>query len=153
MTELEPCGHAAHAGPLAGRRILVVDDEEDIRTFLLAVFADAGAEIAEAADGDEALAVATAIHPDLVTLDLSMPGHDGIEVFCELRRTPETADIAICVVTGHPEFRRLIYDRTEAPPDGFMTKPVDPEDLVRTARRILGLADRRAERAVDAHRT
>ncbi len=152
MTELEPHGHAAHAGPLAGRRILVVDDEEDIRTFLLAVFADAGAEIAEAADGTEALAVATALHPELVTLDLSMPGHDGIDVFCELRRTPATADIAICIVTGHPEFRRVIYDRAEAPPDGFMTKPVEPAELVRTARRILGLADRRAARTVDTHR-
>jgi len=151
VSEHHPLGHAAHAGQLAGRRILVVDDEEDTRTFLLAVFADAGAEICEAADGDEALAVATALHPDLVTLDLSMPGHDGIETFCELRRSPATADIAICIVTGHPEFRRLIYDRPEAPPDGFMTKPVAPDDLVRTARRILGLADRRLARTADAH--
>ncbi len=135
--------------PLAGRRILVVDDEEDVRTFLLAVFADAGAEICEAADGDEALAVATAVQPDLITLDLSMPGHDGIEAFTELRRTAETSEIPVCVVTGHPEFRKVIYDRAESPPEGFVTKPVDPDELVRTLRRILALADRRAERLAD----
>lgn len=133
-------------GPLAGRRILVVDDEEDVRTFLLAVIADAGAEICEAADGDEALAVASALHPDLITLDLSMPGHDGIQVFAELRRTPETRDIPVCVVTGHPEFRKVIYDRACEPPEGFMAKPVDPEELVESLRRILALADRRADR-------
>jgi CheY-like chemotaxis protein len=141
--------HAAHdPAPLAGRRILVVDDEEDVRTFLLTVFADAGAEICEAADGDEALAVATALHPDLITLDLSMPGHDGIQAFGDLRHAAETRDIPICVVTGHPEFRRVIYDRSDEPPEGFMTKPVDPDELVHTLRRILALADRRAERRV-----
>ncbi len=133
--------------PLTGYRILVVDDDEDIRTFLLALFADAGAQICEAADGDEALRVALEARPDLITLDLSMPGRDGIETFCDLRRTSETADIPVCIVTGHPEFRELIYSRPERAPDGFVNKPIDAEELVRTVRRILGLLQRRADRA------
>ena len=71
---------------------------------------------------------------------------DGVEVFCKLRSGPETSEIPICIVTGHPEFRQLIYDRPERPPEGYMNKPVDPDELVRTVRRILGLQRRRQER-------
>jgi len=149
MKETSPLGVAAEAAPLQGRHILVVDDDEDIRTFLLAVFADAGARVSEAGDGDEALAVAVGGQPDLITLDLAMPGKDGIVTFCELRSTPETEHIPVCIVTGHPEFRSVIYDRPAIPPEGFMSKPVDPEELVRTVRRIFGLRRRQAARRSD----
>ena len=132
--------------PLAGYRILVVDDDEDTRTYLLAVLADAGAQICEAGDGDEAIDVAGREHPDLITLDLSMPGKDGVVALCELRETPELEEIPVCIITGHPEFRRVIYDRPTRPPEGYMNKPVDPDDLVRTVRRILGLERRRRDR-------
>jgi CheY-like chemotaxis protein len=128
---------------LRGFRILVVDDEEDIRTFLLTVFADAGAEICEACDGREAVKIAHARTPDLITLDLSMPGRDGIEAFCDLRSTPGLEEIPICIVTGHPEMRSLIYDRSTSPPEGFLSKPVDPKELLSTVRRILRLRQRK----------
>jgi len=146
MTDSRPLGVQAQAGPLSGYRILVVDDEEDIRTFLLTLFADAGAQLCEASSGIEAIELAVSESPDAITLDLSMPGVDGVEVFCELRRRSETSDIPICIVTGHPEFRQLIYDRPETPPDGYLNKPVDPDELVRTIRRILGLKKRKQER-------
>jgi CheY-like chemotaxis protein len=146
MENREALGRPAERPPLAGYRILVVDDDEDIRTFLLALFADAGAEICEAGDGVEAIEVARERHPDLITLDLSMPGKDGVEAFCELRETPGLDQIPVCVVTGHPEFRRVIYDRPTRPPEGFVTKPIDADELVRTVRRILGLLRRRADR-------
>ena len=91
MTGSRSLGVQAHAAPLSGYRVLVVDDEEDIRTFLLTLFADAGARICEAASGAEAIDRAVADAPDIITLDLSMPGMDGVEVFCQLRRRPETA--------------------------------------------------------------
>ena len=124
---------------LAGSVVLVVDDDEDIRTFLLALFADHGAGLCEAADGNEALDVARARQPDLITLDLSMPGRDGVTAFCDLREDPATGDIPVCIVTGHPEFRKVIYERPVKAPEGFLTKPVNPDQLVRTARRILAL--------------
>lgn len=142
-------GRPAARLPLSGYRILVVDDDEHIRTYLLALFADAGAEICEAADGAEAVEVARECDPDLITLDLSMPGRDGVETLCELRSTPGLEVIPVCVVTGHPEFRQVIYERPTRPPEGFLTKPIDPTELVRTVRRILGLRRRRAERAVE----
>jgi Fe-S oxidoreductase/ActR/RegA family two-component response regulator len=135
---------AKPAAALLGRRILVVDDEEDIRVFLSTVLEDAGAEVLQATDGGEALAVMAREKPDLVTLDLSMPGKDGVETFGEMRRHPDTKEIPVCIVTGHPEFRKLIYDRPVPPPEGYMDKPVDEEELVSNLRRILELREKKA---------
>jgi Fe-S oxidoreductase/CheY-like chemotaxis protein len=123
--------------PLAGRKILVVDDEEDVRTFLTMVFEDAGAEVITATDGDEAVAMASEHQPDLISLDLSMPGKDGVEAFVELRKTEKTREIPVCVVTGHPEFRQVIYDRPVTPPEGYLGKPVDEDKLVAYAHHII----------------
>jgi Fe-S oxidoreductase/CheY-like chemotaxis protein len=123
--------------PLAGRKILVVDDEEDVRLFLTTVFEDAGAEVLTATDGDEAVAMAREHQPDLISLDLSMPGKDGVVTFVELRKTAETAEIPVCVVTGHPEFRQVIYDRPVSPPEGYLGKPVDEDKLVAYAHHII----------------
>jgi CheY-like chemotaxis protein len=138
--------HAVEASPLSGSMVMVVDDDEDIRTYLLALFADHGAGLCEAADGDEALEVARSRHPDLITLDLSMPGRDGVSTFCALREDSQTGDIPVCVVTGHPEFRRVMYERPVRAPEGFVCKPVDPDELVRTVRRILALRSRSRSR-------
>jgi CheY-like chemotaxis protein len=143
MDDRPSLGVQAEVGPLAERKVLVVDDEEDVRTFLLTVFADAGASLCEAASGEEALAVAAVERPDLITLDLSMPGMGGVQAYVALRSHPEIGDIPVCIVTGHPEFRAVIYDRPVRPPEGYLDKPVDPETLVTTVRRILGLKRRR----------
>ena len=133
----------AAAAPLAGQRILVVEDEDDARVFIRTVLEDVGAETFEAVDGDEALAVARREKPDLITLDLSMPGKDGVEAFTELRKDPDIAGIPVCIITGHPEFRKVVYDRAVMPPEGYMEKPVQPDDLSQNLRRILDLADKR----------
>jgi len=52
-------------------------------------------------------------------------------------------DLPVCIVTGHPEFRKLIYDRPVPPPEGYMDKPVNEEKLVSNIRRILELRERR----------
>ncbi len=133
-------------GRLNGACILVVDDDEEIRTFLATLLSDHGAAVLEACDGEGALVVARRSRPDLITLDLSMPGTDGIETFSRLRNEPETREIPVCIITGHPEFRKLIYDRPVTAPEGFVDKPCDPDQLVRTLHRILGLARRKRDR-------
>jgi len=133
-------------GKLNGAKVLVVDDEDEIRTFLTTLFEDEGAMVFEAADGVEALEVAERKKPDLITLDLSMPGKDGIDTFCELRQNPATQEIPVCIITGHPEFRTVIYDRPVTPPEGFIDKPCQPDRVVDTARRILGLRKRKQSR-------
>jgi len=136
-------GSSTSEGGLARRRILVVEDEEDARTFLTTVLEDAGAETYEALDGDEALVVARREKPDLITLDLSMPGKDGVQAFVELREDDELADIPVCIVTGHPEFRKVIYDKPVRAPEGYMNKPVDEDDLIFNLRRILGVREKK----------
>ena len=122
---------------LAGRRILVVDDEPDVLAFYGAVLQDNGATVLEATDGDTAIAIARREKPDMITLDLSMPGTDGGKVFETLRQDTETSGIRICIITGRPELRRLIYDRAVLPPEGYLDKPVDDETLLRNVRKIL----------------
>jgi Fe-S oxidoreductase/CheY-like chemotaxis protein len=130
------------ANALEGRRILVVDDEEDVRIFLATAMEDAGAQIFQASDGEEAIAIASKEKPDLITLDLSMPGKDGVETFGDLRKTPGLESIPVCIVTGHPEFRKLLYDRQGPPPEGYMDKPVDEKNLISNVARILSLLDK-----------
>ncbi len=143
--EVEVATTTTEAEPLAGRKVLVVDDEDDVREFLKTVFEDAGATVLEARDGHEAIAMATAEKPDLITLDLSMPGKDGVEAFGDLRRDPTTEEIPVCIVTGHPEFRQVIYDRVVPAPEGYLEKPVDEDKLVAYSAHILDARDKKRD--------
>jgi CheY-like chemotaxis protein len=133
---------AAAALPLDGYRILVVDDEADVLAFLGAVLADNGATVIEASDGEQALDLARRERPDLITLDLSMPGMDGGVVFETLRRDPSLAATRVCIISGRPELRRLIYERPVPPPEGYLDKPVSEETLLLNVRRILEMEHR-----------
>ncbi len=133
----EPVAAEAEALPLAGRVLLVADDEPDQVEFLAAVFEDNGATVHRAMTGDETLDMARELKPDLLTLDLSMPGRDVGEVFELLRADPELEGLKICVITGRPELRKLIYDRAARKPEGYMDKPIDEDDLLLNVRRIL----------------
>ena len=140
-------GNTDGRSPLVGLKILVVDDDPDALTFIGMVLEDAGAIVAKAADGEEALDLARRDRPDLVTLDLGMPGKDGIEVFVEMRRDPALREIPVCVITGRPELRKLIYERAHhAPPEGYLGKPVNAKTLLRDIRRIVELQRRSRQR-------
>lgn len=127
----------AEAAVLAGRRILVIDDEPDMVTFISVILEDNGAQVFKAYNGDEALEIAMREKPDMMTLDLSMPGKSGIEVFEEIRNIPELKRIPVCIITGKPELRKLIYDRKVTPPEGYLDKPITEEDLLLNLRKIL----------------
>jgi Fe-S oxidoreductase len=142
----------AEALPLAGRTILVADDEPDQVEYLAAVFEDNGATVLRAADGDEALALAVREKPDLLTLDLAMPGRDVGEVYEILRKNPDLGSLRICVITGRPELRKVIYDRSVRRPEGYLDKPVSEETLLRSVRKILELAHDEAAAPADSAR-
>lgn len=130
----------AEATALAGRRILVADDEPDFVTFVSTVLEDNGATVMKASDGNQAFAMAKSEKPDLITLDISMPGKSGVEVFELLRKTDETSQIPVCIITGKPEMRQLLYDRPVPPPEGYLDKPVDEESILLNVRKVLKLA-------------
>jgi CheY-like chemotaxis protein len=119
-------------------RILIVDDVEDNRR-IYAMFLRAKAfDVTVAADGHEALAKARALVPDLVVMDLAIPGIDGWEVTRRLKRDRRTHRIPIIALTGHA----LAGVREEAQRAGctaFLTKPCLPDDLIRAIQRILRL--------------
>jgi twitching motility two-component system response regulator PilH len=126
--------------PLVGKKLVVADDEPDQLTFLATVFEDHGATVVRATNGDEALAMVRSEKPDVLTLDLEMPGRDVGEVFEALRKDPELESLKICIITGRPELRKLIYQRSVRPPEGFLTKPVTVESLLLTLRKLLQLS-------------
>jgi Fe-S oxidoreductase len=122
---------------LHSRRILVVDDEPDVVRYLSALLSDHGFAVSSAQDGSEALTKARAERPDLITLDITMPGKSGVDVFTTLRRDPQLASIPVFIITGVVDFRRLMYYREVQPPEGYMEKPIDPDVLLMTIRRLL----------------
>lgn len=133
---------------LKGWKILVVDDEPDQLTYIATVLEDNGAEVVQAKDGHEAVELAKEEKPDLITLDLAMPGKTGVDVFVELRQDPDLRQIPICIITGRPEMRKLIYERPAlTKPEGYLDKPVSEEVLLRGVRKILEVRDRRQAKA------
>ena len=141
----------AVAAGFEGYRILVIDDEPDFVTFVSAVLEDNGATVFKAYNGDEAIELARKEKPHLMTLDISMPGKSGDEVFEEMRNDPELKSIPVCVITGQPQLRKLIYDRPVPPPEGYLNKPADEETLLLNIRKILKLPH--GAKAIDAKST
>lgn len=132
-----PAVEVAEVAVLTGRKIVVADDEPDQVIYLKSVLEDHGAEVHTAEDGDAALELSKRLKPDLLTLDLAMPGREVTEIFDILRGQSDLADLKICIITGRPEMRKLIYERMDAPPDGYLDKPVEEEELILAVRKIL----------------
>lgn len=125
--------------PLAGYTVLVTDDEPDFVVFASAILEDHGAKVLQAHSGDEALEIARREKPDLLTLDLGMPGTSGSDVFDTMRADPELKDIPIFIITGQPELRKLIYQRDTRKPDGYVDKPISEESLLINVRKVLSV--------------
>ena len=125
------------ADGMHGKTILVADDEPDFVTFIATLLEDHGATVYTASDGIEALKLAREKKPDLMTLDITMPGKTGVEVFEDIRNDDELRNIKVCIITGKPELRKLIYDRSVRSPEGYIDKPIDEEGLLINVRKIL----------------
>ena len=121
---------------IAGTRtVLVVDDEEVIRSFLGRLLRGEGFQVRTAASGAEALQVMAREMPDVVLLDLRMPGMDGAAL---LRRIRELhGDVPVVVITGYPD-SHLVAEALECSPFMLLAKPIEPEKLLRAVRMALG---------------
>lgn len=118
------------------QKILVVDDEPDVVDLVAFNLKEAGFEVITATDGTEALRKARASLPQLIVLDLMLPGVDGLEVCKILRRDATTAGIPIIMLTAKAaEIDRIIG--LELGADDYLTKPFSPRELVLRAKKML----------------
>jgi DNA-binding response OmpR family regulator len=125
-------------GPPAGR-VLVVDDDADIRELVAFKLEQAGFLVSSAADGQLGLDAARADRPDLVLLDLMMPKLSGLEVCRLLREEPATADIPVMLLTAkaqEPDLQRAF----SAGVDDYIVKPFSPRELLTRVQAVLARA-------------
>jgi len=119
-------------------RILIVDDESAARAALEALLRREGFDVRDASDGPSALAECATFRPDLILLDILMPGINGFEVCRRIKATPETRLTPVVLITG----RSATEDRIEginAGADDFLSKPIDINELLARTRSLLRL--------------
>jgi CheY-like chemotaxis protein len=126
--------------------VLVVDDDPDVTVFLATILEDAGMRTVMAHDGFEALERIRESPPDLISLDLVMPGKSGIRLLHELRKHSEWSRIPVIIVTGHArdeavksDLAKVLEDSTISGPSVYLEKPVTPEKYVEQICRILAV--------------
>jgi len=120
-----------------GQTLLLVEDNEDNRIIYSTVLRHVGYEVVEALDGLQAISLARSVHPDLILMDISIPGVDGWEATRVLRADPQTREIPIVALTAHA----LADDRERAQAVGFtsyLAKPVEPRAVVAEVQRWIG---------------
>ena len=117
--------------------VLIVDDFPDNRQMYAEFLAFSGFRVAEAANGHEALEQATTLLPDLIVMDLSLPGMDGWEATRRLKENSQTRNIPVMALTGHA-LAGHSKGAIEAGCDAFVTKPCLPDRLLEEIHRMLG---------------
>jgi CheY-like chemotaxis protein len=122
------------------KKVLVVDDEQDVVTFLTALFQDNGYDTVTASNGVEAWQLVGSEKPDLITLDMSMPEQSGVRTFRDLKAHESYKTIPIIIVTGigEPMHNFLSRMRNSPQPEGFVSKPIDKKELLALAAKLTG---------------
>lgn len=120
-----------------GNRILVVDDQSGVRLLLQEYLEKQGFNVQCAADGQTALAMARHDPPDLILLDIMMPGIDGWETLTRLKRDPETAGIPVIIFTAR-EHARGHQKSTEMGAADYFRKPFEPDELIELVEKHVG---------------
>jgi CheY-like chemotaxis protein len=117
------------------RKVLLVDDEPDIRTIVELTLGVEGWDVCAARSGAEAIKLAESERPDVILLDVMMPGMDGVATFAELRESPQTRTIPVVFLTARAQTHEVgRYLNLGAA--GVIIKPFDPMTLVQELRRI-----------------
>jgi CheY-like chemotaxis protein len=120
-----------------GQTLLLVEDNEDNRIIYSTVLRHVGYNVVEAFDGTQAIELARSVLPDLILMDISIPGVNGWEATRILRNDPATCTIPIIALTAHA----LADDRVRATEVGFtayLAKPIEPRAVLAEVRRWLG---------------
>ena len=121
--------------------ILVADDDQTTRDLVGTLLKRAGHEVMEAADGDFAYMQATVSKPDLIILDIMMPGLDGYDVLSRLRHDPDTWEIPVVVLTAYAVLEEVSKSISLGAVE-VISKPCKPEEIVNAIRANLPTASR-----------
>ncbi|MCH8230402.1 MAG: response regulator [Chloroflexi bacterium] len=108
--------------------ILVVDDHEEIREALAEILEEEGHEVLQAVDGLDALEVVAATLPDVILLDIAMPGIDGLETLRRLKEKPESANLPVIMVTAQGD-RQNMVKAVQLGVRDYVTKPWEPGEV------------------------
>jgi two-component system, cell cycle response regulator DivK len=130
---------AGEKAPAVGSLVLVVDDFHDNREMYMQYLSFAGYRVAEAVDGEDALAKARSLLPDVIVMDLSLPRLDGWEATRRLKKDPLTQGIPVIALTGHA-LAGHAEGALGAGCDAFVTKPCVPSELEGRVREMLNRA-------------
>ena len=130
----------------AGKKILIVDDELDVRIYVRTLFETSGYAPIVTRNGKEGLKKAKELSPDLIILDVMMPEAGGVTMYRELKADQALKDIPVIMLTGIGEksfshYLKMLNLKLKDPipqPDAHMEKPLDHEKLLELARKILG---------------
>src|SRR2546421_12798218 len=122
---------------LEGKRVLLVDDDQDILTSMQAAFEPTGAVIDTASNGNKAVELAEKNTPDVIVLDMMLPGRSGFLVLEKVKaRKPRNAKPHVIMITGNQGARHKMYAESLGVSEYF-TKPVKMDKLVTTAEQLL----------------
>lgn len=122
-------------------KILSADDDPVVQQFVSSILVENGYEVYTATDGEEAVAQAKALVPDLMILDLIMPYRDGYEVLRLLREAPETRDVPVIILSAKSKEEDIIRG-LEGGAEDFIIKPFNALELVARVRKVLARAKR-----------
>ena len=122
---------------LGGKKVLLVDDDPDILTSMQAAFEPTGAVIDTASNGNKAVELAEKNHPDLVILDMMLPGRSGFMVLEKIKaHKPKNSKPFVIMITGNPGARHKMYAESQGVSEYF-TKPVKLDKLIATAEKLM----------------
>jgi two-component system, OmpR family, response regulator VicR len=122
---------------MASARVLCIEDDKEIIDLIRLILNRKGHEVIGASGGEEGLAKARALRPDIVLLDLMMPDMDGWEVFHRMRSDPALSAIPVVVVTARAQPIDRVLGLHVARVDDYVSKPFTPQDLTECIERVL----------------
>ena len=120
----------------ASRVVLVIEDAANVLQFITASLAGEPIHLVTATDGDRGLDLARELHPDLLLLDVALPGIDGFEVLQEIRQDPALSETPVVIVTAHGDSTTAARAR-DAGANYFIAKPFRPTELRRVVEQFL----------------
>lgn len=127
------------------KTILIVDDEMDMRIFMSTLFETGGYTAVAARDGSQGLARAHELHPDLIIMDVMMPGEGGALMYKAVKSDPDLCTTPVIMLSAVDEtsfrhYLKMLNTHLDQPlpgPEAYMEKPPDPDELLELARTIL----------------